>query len=107
MYKSPIEIIYGQLQRQFDDDILRAVQEYGIKVEKEELIKALSYERNQYDNGYKDGYCAGRKEAMETIVHCKDCKHVRGEFCCRTEHYKIVEPEYYCGHGAREDDNDG
>lgn len=43
----------------------------GIYVDKEELIKALRYDRQQYDKGYADGYSKGyeqgRKEALESI----------------------------------------
>jgi hypothetical protein len=55
MYKSPIEIIYGQMQTQMEGDILRAVQNYGINVDKEELIRALQYDRDQYHKGFRDG----------------------------------------------------
>jgi ubiquitin len=67
MYKSPIDIIYGQMEKQMEGDILRAVQSYGINVDKEELVRALQYDRGQYEKGYAD--------AMESIVRCKDCKH--------------------------------
>ena len=55
MYKSPVDIIYGQMQTQMEGDILRAVQSYGINVDKEELIRALQYDRDQYNRGYEDG----------------------------------------------------
>lgn len=54
MYKSPIDIVYGQMQTQMEGDILRAVQSYGINVDKEELIRALEYDRGQYYKGYDD-----------------------------------------------------
>lgn len=54
MYRSPIEIIYGQMETQIEGDILRAVQKYGINVDKEELIRALKYDRDQYEKGYDD-----------------------------------------------------
>lgn len=54
MYKSPIDIIYGQMETQMEGDILRAVQKYGINVDKEELIRALQYDREQYNKGYAD-----------------------------------------------------
>ena len=60
MYKSPIDIIYGQMQTQMEGDIYRAVQSYHINVDKDELIRALEYDRDQYDKGYADGYEAGR-----------------------------------------------
>lgn len=55
MYKSPIEIIQTEMQMQMDGEILKAVQGVGIDVNKEELLKALAYDREQYVKGYKDG----------------------------------------------------
>lgn len=58
MYKSPIELIikdyHMQIVKQQEDNVYRAVQEYGVTVDKEELVKALQYDRNQYEKGYKD-----------------------------------------------------
>ena len=54
MYKSPIEVIYGQMQTHLDGDVIQAVQKYGITVDKDELIKALKYDRDQYAAGYAD-----------------------------------------------------
>ena len=55
MYESPIEIVQTQMQMQMDGEILKAVQGVGIDVNKEELVKALAYDREQYSKGYKDG----------------------------------------------------
>ena len=54
-YKSPIEIIMGQMRTEVDDGIYKAVQSYGVNVDKEELIRALQYDRGQYEKGYADG----------------------------------------------------
>lgn len=69
-YKSPIEIIYGQMQAKMEGDIYKAVQSYDIKVDKEELLKALEYDRAQYDKGYKVGYDVGFDFGCE-IAHPK------------------------------------
>ena len=53
-YQSPIEIIQGELETKIENDIMTAVQHYGIRVDKEELIKALQYDRHQYEQGYED-----------------------------------------------------
>ena len=59
MYKSPIEIIYDKVH----NDILDMTEEYimlkieqamEVKVDKDEMIKALRYDRNQYEKGYAD-----------------------------------------------------
>ena len=55
MYQSPIEIITKQMQAKFEDDVFKAVQQYGINIDKDELIKALKYDRDQYEKGYRDG----------------------------------------------------
>jgi hypothetical protein len=54
MYESPIEMITGQMRLHWDGEIYRAVQDIGIKVDREELIKALEYDRGQYAKGYAD-----------------------------------------------------
>ena len=71
MYNSPIEIIYNEMQtkinEQLENDILSAVLQYGIKVNKEELIKALEYDRNQYKKGFDDGYEKGRQDLIDYL----------------------------------------
>ena len=69
MYESPIKIIYGQMQTQMEGEILKAVMSTDIQVDKEELIRALQYDRKQYECGFIDGHIAAQKE----LVHCKDC----------------------------------
>lgn len=53
-YKSPIDIIQEEMRTKFDNKILETVINVGIKVNKDELIKALEYDRNQYLEGYKE-----------------------------------------------------
>jgi hypothetical protein len=59
MYESPIEKIYGEIQTQMmqEDEkmVMEAIRNVGVTVDKEELIKALKYDRNQYTKGYEDG----------------------------------------------------
>lgn len=54
MYESPIEIMYGKMKMQVVDNVVKAVQEQQIHVDREELIKALRGERNQYQKGFND-----------------------------------------------------
>ena len=65
MYKSPIELIIGKMQIQIDDDIYRAVQNVGINVDREELLKALEYDRGQYEKGFDDGFAQASKIALQ------------------------------------------
>ena len=41
MYRSPIEIIYGEMSRKLEGDILKAIQKYDVVIDKEELLRAL------------------------------------------------------------------
>lgn len=66
-YQSPIDIIMHDMQMKTEDEICKAVQKVGINVDKDELIRALQYDRKQYQKGYAD------RDAE--IVRCKDCKH--------------------------------
>ena len=64
MYKSPIDIVMGRLKTEMDVEVLKAVQSYDINVDKEELIKALNYDRNQYEKGLKDG----KDDALQYVI---------------------------------------
>ena len=55
MYESPIELIVKDVQQAFENEVLKVVQNYGVNVGKEELRKALLFDRGQYDKGYADG----------------------------------------------------
>lgn len=68
MYKLPIEVIYGEMQMKVENDIYKAVQNVGVNVDKEELLKALEHDRGQYDEGYADGY---QKAVDEFAERCK------------------------------------
>ena len=64
MYESPIYIYTKELQSKLDGNILTAVHSYGISVDRDELIKALHYDRMQYDYGYADGLRRANKTAI-------------------------------------------
>ena len=59
MYESPVNLIYHESERQIiqeqEQTILKAIIGYDVVINKEELIKAINYDRNQYSKGYKDG----------------------------------------------------
>lgn len=59
MYESPIRLLVQQLEtsvrEQQEKQIFEAVQKYGVDVDRDELIKALAYDRAQYAQGYSDG----------------------------------------------------
>lgn len=59
-YKSPIEFFqtdpfFEHVRDEMDNMIYRAVVHADVNVDREELIKALEYDRGQYEKGYADG----------------------------------------------------
>ena len=74
MYESPIKIFQGEMQTKLEGEIMTAIQKVGVVVDKEELLRALKYDRDQYDRGYKDG-------KRDAVVHARWDR--RGEdYCC-------------------------
>lgn len=59
MYESPINLVAQDIEIQMvqkeEQMILEAIRKCDVVVDKEELIKAIEYDRNQYSKGYKDG----------------------------------------------------
>ena len=73
-YESPIMVTVQEMSTMcnevIDDHVLQVVKKIGVVVDKEELIKAIQYDRGQYEKGYADGKADGCrfKEALEAIV---------------------------------------
>lgn len=67
MYEEPIKLIETQMRTAIENEIFRAIKEVGVDVNKEELIKALQYDRHQYSKGYKDGYEDGMTAIAERL----------------------------------------
>ena len=112
-YKSPIELI----QTPFDDVMLKmreaednaivaeVSRQLGVVVDKEELVKALNYDRQQYQQGYRDACMHYQRPTasweFEVIGimgswHCSNCGHV----IVGAEHQKPV--ANYCPHCGAE-----
>lgn len=71
-WESPITKIYGDIRneivRKDEENCIFAIEQaIGYKVDKEELIKALQYDREQYDKGYRDGVKETLVEELEKI----------------------------------------
>ena len=66
-YKSPVETVSKGLKLQMEDDIMTVTHSYGIKVDRDELVKALRYDRDQYKQGYADA-CMDRKGRIKTEI---------------------------------------
>ena len=77
-WESPINLITNytdelvkNLEAAQEECVMRAVANVGVYVEKDELLKALAYDRDQYTIGWHDGYNDRDKE----IIRCRECKH--------------------------------
>lgn len=100
MYESPVKV-WEDVSR-ICEEISKAKEEYVysqiravVDVDKEELLKALRYDRQQYEKGFSDGRAARDAE----IVRCKDCKFKEGSCCDYSAVY--VRPNGYCQWGER------
>lgn len=73
-YESPIKrIVDDPIYRVTEAEegyLIECVRHVGFDIDKEELRKALLYDRGQYEKGYSDGQMAREAE----IVRCRDCK---------------------------------
>lgn len=65
MYKSPIEIFHKDYMQQYveqmDNSIFMAIErKFGADIDRGELIKALNYDRGQYEKGFADGVASAQ-----------------------------------------------
>jgi len=76
MYEDPIIISQRQISeniiKQTEDEIVYEIQrQVMIDIDKDELLKALQYDRDQYNQGYADGkevgYNLGYQRALEEM----------------------------------------
>ena len=70
-YESPIKLtntmdsIVNRVREEGDKKIYECIANYGIDVNKEELEKALRYDRDQYVKGYADGRADAEMQLLE------------------------------------------
>lgn len=107
-YESPITLITTQtdnyikeINEKTDEVIFKAVVNVLPQVNKEELIKALEYDRGQYVKGYQD--------RDKEIIRCKDCQHyivdgITTQYGWCHEYKHSVNEDDYCSYGERADE---
>ena len=105
MYESPIKVIQGELETQLEGEILKAVHRVGVTVDRDELIRALRYDREQYQKGFD----AAREDAV-VVTRCKDCEHLvnatvngNGFLICDISDMETA-PDDFCSHGDRREE---
>lgn len=117
-YESPIHMIYSELNQQVEEHIYKCVLNVGIDVSKEELIKALKYDRDQYDKGYQDakakyerphGHWIYNTDEFTPKMRCSVCGYNRPIKCTCNDTVMFVEqePTNFCNNcGAEMDEED-
>lgn len=75
-YDPPINVITDDITQMVDNEVYKAVLKCEIQVDKDELIKALKYDRNQYNQGYAKGRADAIAETAE-IVRCFECQYFK------------------------------
>lgn len=114
MLEPIIKVHMTELNAQMEGDVLKVCHSYGIEVDKERLMQALTDARKFYDEGYRDG----RSDAVE-VVRCEDCKawqtetamsflrdgvHVR---CCSCNVFgRLMYDDDFCSKGERRVDDE-
>ena len=65
--------IIKEIQEKQEQAIYSAIQcQMAVEVDKNELVRALAYDRGQYDEGYRDGYAAAKEEFAERIQKARE-----------------------------------
>ena len=91
-YQSPIDLIMGQMNTSYENGICKAVQDVGVNIDKNELLKALQYDRGQYQKGYAD--------RDSEIVRCRDCKFYTDTQICPVFGMDRYD-DWFCADGKR------
>lgn len=72
MYNSPVTIYENIIQQEMQDKenaiIAEIKSQIAVDVDKDELIKALRYDRHQYEEGYEDGVMNERQRWINNLT---------------------------------------
>ena len=93
-----VDKIYKDVTEKADAYIMSRVN-LVVDVDKDELLKALRYDRDQYEKGYAEG----RQARENDIVRCKDCKWFETPYWCHNIG-AMMEPNGFCSLAERRDD---
>ena len=96
MYQSPIELIKAgpfieTLKTETDEMIFRAVAHADVQVDRDELIKALNYDREQYQKGFHDGVMHERRNdpIIVSALHYY-IQHLKNEIAEMLDHGESI-----------------
>lgn len=108
MYESPIELLvthtYDRVVEQQEEGIYKAVLHFVPNVNEGELLRALQYDRDQYQKGYADG----KADAEAALVRCEECRFGQNPLpdhgvrqCAKS--LQFHPNDWYCPNGMRKD----
>lgn len=115
-WKSPIRVdtmvddATKFISSKLEDDVWKAVLRCGIEVDKDELLRALRYDRDQWERGYEDGRMDGYKKRDAEIVRCGECKYRYKDGdnvvvnYCLLNHNRVQSDEWFCADAERGED---
>lgn len=97
-YDTIIKVSLFPVEQIIEDNILKQICSYGIDIDKEQLLSALSYDRNQYEKGYYNGITrAIDKMAKMIYENEKLAETIRTDICNKQGcHYECVQQEPNC-----------
>lgn len=72
-YTSPIQLIMNDFQTAVKNEMIKVIQNLEIKVDTDELEKALKYNRNQYEKGFADGRERKHAKYIGWSLSCSEC----------------------------------
>lgn len=55
------------MSTQIEGQVMEVIAGVGVDVDKEELLKAIAYDRDQYHKGFEDGYNNAIDKALKLI----------------------------------------
>lgn len=64
VYMRSLDKMQMEIKADFDNNVWKAVIEYGVHVNKEDLLRALAYDRDQYKQGYANGVVVGYQKGL-------------------------------------------
>ena len=117
-YKSPVDIYYSDvfepINEAAENYIMAEIKMY-VDVDKDELIKAMNYDRKQYATGYRNGYADAQKhgkwiyaenENGDDGYYCTNCHgHIKWNY--KSEKIDYIQKYIYCPNcGARMDEDE-
>ena len=102
LFTTPIEMISNDCEAQSEKFVYEAIQKIGVNIDKDELIKALRYDRQQYEAGYAAGKASvlqhGHWESSGFPEYPYRCSH------CGKQTKENVERSYCGSCGAAMDE---